>query len=608
MCTDCRAEYENVLDRRFHAQPIACPQCGPQITLLDKDGIEIAARDKALLIAAQKLRAGQILGLKGIGGFQILVNASSEDAVRELRLRKRREEKPFAVMFPTLEMAEDSCNIGDLERRLLRSAQSPIVIVEAKESSQLARSVAPGNPDVGIMIPYSPLHHLLLEAAGIPVVATSGNLSEEPICIDEREAISALSGIVDFYLVHNRPIARHVDDSVVRIIAGRETVLRRARGYAPLPLPLGSSYLPFLAVGAHQKSTIALSVDSSAVVSQHIGDLDTLGTWNVFNRVINDLSRMYDHKPVAIACDLHPDYRSTSYAAASGLNVLKIQHHYAHILSCMADNHLTGDVLGLAWDGTGYGADGTIWGGEFLTVSDSGYSRHARLFPFRLPGGESAVHEPRRTALGLLYAAMGNGSLTQCDIAVIRTFTKRELQNISTMLHNGLNSPVTSSMGRLFDGIAAIAGVRYQVRHEGQAAMQLEYLARGSDDIASYELPLVSHLGILTADWRPMIWEIIRDLEFGVSLEDIARRFHNSLAELAVAAARSAGIERVVMSGGCFQNRLLTEACINGLRDAGFTPYWHQRTPPNDGGIALGQLVGAGRALAIQTRISVKVL
>jgi len=602
MCPSCCAEYENPLDRRFHAQPIACPVCGPQLALWDRSGKVIAARDTALLMAAKRIMAGEIVAVKGLGGFQLMVDATSEEAVQRLRARKKRDEKPFAVMYPSIEVAERDCILDDLEQRLLRSAQSPIVLARKQLACSLAPSVAPGNPDVGVMVPYSPVHHLLLDAVGIPVVATSGNLSEEPICIDNQEALTLLSDIADVFLVHDRPIARHVDDSVVRIVADREMVIRRARGYAPLPLDLCESTAPILAVGAHQKSTLAFAVNKQTVVSQHIGDLDSLSTWNVFNRVLDDLSRMYEFEPAAVACDLHPDYSSTKYAAATGKRVIAIQHHHAHALACMVDNHLSGDVLAATWDGTGYGTDGTIWGGEFLGVHDSGFERIASLLTFRLPGGEAAVHEPRRTALGLLYEFIGEEAFDRTDLAPVGSFSQLELKNVKVMLRRGINTPVTSSMGRLFDGVAAILGVRQIVRHEGQAAAELEYLARQCECDAAYAMPVVCVRGRMAVDWRPMLATIIQEQTRGVSVELIARRFHNALAGSIVTIAELAGIERVVLTGGCFQNRLLTERSIQRLRADGFAPYWHQRIPPNDGGISVGQLAGAAAVLAASSR------
>jgi hydrogenase maturation protein HypF len=333
------------------------------------------------------------------------------------------------------------------------------------------------------------------------------------------------------------------------------------------------------------------------VLSQHIGDLDTVATWNTFQAVIGDLERMYSFEAVAVACDQHPDYRSTGYALSTGKDVISIQHHHAHILSCMADNHLSGEVLGIAWDGTGYGDDGTIWGGECLKVDDYGFSRFASLLPFRLPGGDKAVREPRRIAAGLLFECFGTDCLPHKTLPTIVSFTTSELSNIGTMLERGINSPLTTSMGRLFDGVAAILGVRDKVRHEGQAAMELEFLARASVDQDCYALPLSAQSGSIVADWRPMVVRMIDDHASGAEAADLARRFHNSLGNLAVDVALLAGIKRVVMSGGCFQNRLLTELCILRLRNAGFTPYWHQRVPPNDGGISLGQLFGAAQIL-----------
>ncbi len=612
MCAQCRAEYENPRDRRFHAQPNACPHCGPHLELWDGTGRVLATHHEALLAAAEAIRRGLIVAVKGLGGFHLIVDARCDRAVRRLRTRKRREEKPFALMYPSLELVKAHCEVSELEERLLTSPESPIVLLRRKSTrppdpaSKISPAVAPHNPTLGIMLPYTPLHHLLLAELGFPVVATSGNLSDEPICIDERDALVRLGDIADLFLVHNRPIARHVDDSVVRIVLGRELVLRRARGYAPLPLPLKRSSPPLLAVGAHLKNTVALTVDHQVFISQHIGDLETAEAFTAFQRVISDLQRLYDVRPTVIARDAHPEYLSTKYARNHGAPSIDVQHHVAHVVSCMAENELEGPVLGVAWDGTGYGPDGTIWGGEFLRVEGDAWVRVASFRTFGLPGGERAIKEPRRSALGLLYEIFGAALFQMTDLEPVRAFTGRELAVLQTMLQKHLNVPRTSSVGRLFDAVAAIAGRRQRIRFEGQAAMELEFSLNGIRTDATYPFRIVEPVPspvrlaagasspIYIIDWEPMMREIVDDVRRGVALGEISVRFHNTLIEAIVAIAERAGEERLVLTGGCFQNTYLTERAVHRLRAEGFRPYWHQRIPPNDGGIALGQAVIAG--------------
>ena len=625
MCPDCQAEYENPKDRRFHAQPNACPKCGPHLELWDRQGTVIATHDEALRQAAEAIRSGHIVAVKGLGGFHLVCDARNDQAVQELRRRKHREEKPFALMYPSLEVIKAHCEVSDLEERLLTSPEAPIVLLRrqaspgpytvppqaAREQSRrsLAPSVAPRNPYLGVMLPYTPLHHLLMAELGFPIVATSGNLSDEPICTDEHEALEKLNKIADFFLVHNRPIARHVDDSIVRIVGGRELVLRRARGYAPLPIDLSSSPSPkgggeppsprrrgaggevktVLSVGAHLKNTIALLVGSNVFISQHIGDLETPEAFRAFQRVIADFERLYEAHPSVIAHDLHPDYLSTKYAQQRDLLKVGVQHHWAHVLACMAENELDGSVLGVSWDGTGYGLDGTIWGGEFLLATRENFRRVAHLRTFRLPGGEQAIKEPRRSALGALYELYGDGLFTMKELAPVRAFSERELEILRTMLQKSLNSPVTSSAGRLFDAVASIVGLRQISRFEGQAAMELEFALHGIKTDERYEFSLSEE----TLDWGPMLRTLISDVRESVSVGKIAAKFHNTLVEMIVAVARRVGEERVALTGGCFQNKYLTERAIARLREEGFRVYWHQRIPPNDGGIALGQIVAA---------------
>jgi hydrogenase maturation protein HypF len=598
MCDACLAEYEDPENRRFHAQPNACPVCGPTLAMVDRDGARISCSD-IVAGAAEAVKSGKILALKGIGGFQLIVDATNDDAVRLLRERKRRLEKPFALMCTDEAMADQICAVNQTESRLLRSPQSPIVLMKRKSSGSVAESVAPGNPDLGVMLPYSPLHHLLMREIGGAVVATSGNLSDEPICIDNDEALAHLRDIADVFVMHNRPIVRHADDSVVRVGMGRELLLRRARGYAPLPVSVAESYPPILAVGAHQKVAVALAVGNQIVIGQHIGDVENDAAYAAFAKAASDLDSMYGAGATAVACDLHPDYLTSHFAQASGKRVIGVQHHYAHIASCMLDNRIEPPALGIAWDGSGYGLDGTIWGGEALLIGDSGFERFASLRPFRLPGGEAAIKEPRRTALAILLSIFGRSALEKDEIASISAFSSRDRNLVSTMLEHGLNCPVTTSAGRLFDAVASIAGIRQKVRHEGQAAMELEWMARSCDQPSgAYSLPLVPGAGRFLLDWEPLVQDILVDLKGRVALQLVAARFHRALAEGIGKIAISAGVEQVALSGGCFQNMLLVEQSVSRLRELGFKPFWHQRVPPNDGGICLGQIGAAGRLLS----------
>ena len=607
MCPDCLAEYENPLDRRFHAQPTACPRCGPQLALWDSSGGVLAERHEALLAAAQALRDGRVVAVKGLGGFHLLVDARNADAIVLLRQRKQREEKPLALMYPSLDAIRQDCAVDELEQRLLASPEAPIVLLERlmqRPGTGIADAVAPGNPHLGVMLPYTPLHHILLRELGYPIVATSGNLSDETICTDEREALSRLAGIADLFLVHDRPIEHHVDDSIARIVAGRELVLRRARGYAPLPVRLRQPLRPVLAVGAHLKNNVALSVGRQVFISQHIGDLETAQTLDTFRKVIGDFERLYETRPAVVACDMHPDYLSTRYARESGVPVVEVQHHYAHVLACMAENELEPPVLGVSWDGTGYGSDHTVWGGEFLVAPGQGFTRAAHLRTFMLPGGDAAVKQPRRTALGLLYEMTGPAAFELKDCPALQAFTTSELGLLRQMLERGVNAPRTSSAGRLFDAVASICGLRQQVRYEGQAAMELEFALASVETEESYPLAVsAAGAGLALAagtpqpaviDWQPLVEAVLADLRRGAPLGLISARFHNALAEVIVAIARIVGLERVALSGGCFQNKYLTEQAVRRLAAAGFRPYWHQRVPPNDGCIALGQTIAAG--------------
>jgi hydrogenase maturation protein HypF len=641
MCASCEAEYRDPGDRRFHAEPNACPACGPRLALRDREGGPLAEGDVALLEAADALRRGEIVALKGLGGFHLMVDARNEAAVRRLRARKHREEKPFAVMFPSLAAIRQVCAFGDCEAALLAGPQRPIVLLK-RRGDFLSEAVAPRNPFIGAMLPSTPLHHLLLSELDCPIVATSGNLSDEPIVIDEIEAPIRLAGVADRFLVHDRPILRPLDDSIARIVAGRPQILRRARGYAPLPVVAGDAPPGILALGGHLKATIALSTGSGIVLSQHLGDLEAAVARQAYGRAIQDVARLTRTPPRLVARDLHPDYHSSRVAQTMGLPTIEVQHHLAHVMACLAEHDLAPPALGVAFDGAGYGTDGTIWGGEFILVTESGWRRVAHLRPFRLPGGEAAIRQPRRAAFGLLYEAFGRDALTMTDLPPIAAFSAPECRILATMIDRRLNAPVTTSAGRLFDAVASLAGLRQASSYEGQAAAELEWAIEGAaasttpearqpslppcggglgrgvaptsptrgegEDRRLFNLPDERRYSFalrdgatpdaaIVVDWEPALRAILADIRSGAPTAAISARFHAGLAAAIGAVAARVGEPRVALTGGCFQNARLTEATIETLRAAGVTPYWHERAPPNDGGLALGQAAWAARMI-----------
>ena len=604
MCPKCTQEYHNPADRRFHAQPNACPQCGPQLQLWSPGGDVLAEDHKALIQTSKVILQGGIAAIKGLGGFHLVVDARNEQATRLLRQRKHREEKPLAIMMPDLEMIGRYCHVCRQEARLLQSPAGPIVLLERTDlaQSEIAPSVAPANPYLGIMLPYTPLHHVLMRELNIPVIATSGNVSDEPICTDEHEALNRLAGIADVFLVHNRPIVRHVDDSIVRIMGGRELTLRRARGYAPLPILLAKPLPNLLAVGAHLKNNVAVTKGRNVFVSQHIGDLETTEAYAAFEKVIEDFQRLYELHPESVACDNHQDYLSTRYAFQTQLPVTSIQHHLAHVLSCAAENELEGTVLGVAWDGMGLGSDGSIWGGEFLQVNDSSWRRVAHLRPFGLPGADRAMREPRRAACGILYEIFGEKLAQLSQLLPVQAFSSNELKIMMKMLSKRINTFETTSAGRLFDAVASLMGIRQINRHEGQAAMELEFAIDKVNTDECYSISIDHAKGstespLLLIDWEVMVREIIEDKQNNALPGLISAKFHNTLAEAIVGVAVRIGQEKVLLTGGCFQNKYLTERTINRLKQEGLRPYWHQRLPPNDGGVAVGQIVAAAQKL-----------
>lgn len=620
MCPECRREYDSPLDRRFHAQPNACPVCGPQIRYLEYDGaedIEDASREgtkhetpgivgeAALLKAAEALRAGRVLAVKGLGGFHLMCDARDDVAVAALRERKPRPDRPFAIMAPDLGWVKEHCEVCTEAEALLTSPEAPIVLLPSREGA-VSSLVAPDNPTLGVMLPYMPLQHLLMAELGFPVVATSGNLSDEPICTDEHEALKRLGHMVDGFLVHDRPIQRHVDDSVAWVVAGAPRLLRRARGYAPLPVLLKDEVPPILAVGPHLKNTVSLSVGRQVFISQHIGDLETPEALAAFEHVIADFLRLYEVTPHAIACDLHPDYASTRWALEQEqfrVPLIAVQHHHAHLAACLAENQVEGQALGIAWDGTGFGTDGAIWGGEFLLGDAAGYERVAHLRPFALPGGDAAVHEPRRIALALLYRVYGEDAFG-LDLAPVRGFSDAERHLLSQMLRRGINAPPTTSMGRLFDGVASLAGLPQTVTFEGQAAIRLEHIADASER-GAYPFAMKTEMvdgradarSSMILDWAPMLDALLEDVRHATEASIIAARFHNGLVRAIVDTAQAVGQLRIALTGGCFQNRLLTERAAAALRAEGFDVLLHRLTPPNDGGVSLGQVAVAAARL-----------
>ena len=609
LCHDCLGEYEDMTDRRFHAEAMACPKCGPHVSLWNSQGAVLAEKEEGLQRACDLVRQGKILAVKGLGGFQLWVDASSWQGVKTLRERKLRPRKPFAVLFPSLDVLRDHCYLSLEEEALLTSPQSPIVLLQRKPHSSLAAVVAPDNPYLGVMLPYTPLHHLLMDKLKKPVVATSGNLSEEPIVIDEQDALTRLNGIADAFLVHNRAIARPVDDSVVRVINGETSMVRRARGYTPAPIAIKTpEFLPkekgsILAVGGHFKNTIAVTTQDQVIMSHHIGDLSTPEANAQFERTLSDQLNLFKIKPQGIACDLHPDYRSTifvkKFGKAMNIPVVQVQHHYAHILSCMAEHGLKGPVLGVAWDGTGYGTDGTIWGSEFLLAEYSGFTRVGHLRPFRLPGGEVCMHEPRRVALSLLYEAFGEDCLAM-DLPPIRSLGRDLAMSLVELLKKNVNCPITTSMGRLFDGVSSILGLCHFNTFEGEAAMTLEFVAESGEINCvggNYSFSVENQQELWIADWLPIVKVIVEDLKNGLDKHWIAHDFHKGLTALIPAMADNLRQSQLVLSGGVFQNGLLLRLIQAQIRRTTFQMYMPRQLPPNDGGIALGQAMMAGHVL-----------
>jgi hydrogenase maturation protein HypF len=599
MCPSCKAEYHNPKDRRFHAQPNACWECGPLVSLHRSDGEEILC-DDPIEEGISLLKSGHILAVKGLGGFHLAVDAANHRAVVRLRKRKHREEKPLAIMVKDLETALDLVYMNEAEAETLTSPQRPIVILKKRRSHGLSPQVAPRNRYLGIMLPYTPLHYLLMEGPFKALVMTSGNMTEEPINIDNREAFKHLGHIADYFLVHNRDIYLRSDDSVLRIVDGIPRQIRRSRGYVPVPIFLSEGMAdlpPVLAVGGGLKNTICLTKENRAFISQHIGDMENLETLEFFHLTVSHLKRILEIHPLLIAHDLHPDYLTTRYARDQGeLPIFGVQHHHAHIVSCLAEHRLTGPVIGLAMDGTGYGTDKQIWGGEILLSDLTSFRRAAHIDYLPLPGGDATIKSPWRMALVYLFKAYGD-QLFDLPIPFVRDLDNKKCAIILQMAQRHINSPLTSSCGRLYDAVSSLLGLRHRIAFEGQAAIELEMCqapqAKGS---YTWEIEKVDDQWIMVAD--RIIRGVVEDIRKGVARGLISRRFHNTLIDMFKDACLrirdESGIDQVTLSGGAFQNVTLLHGLTQALTSEGLHVLSHAGLPPNDGSLALGQAVCAG--------------
>jgi hydrogenase maturation protein HypF len=593
LCAACAREYEDPRDRRFHAQPICCPACGPRLRLLARDGT--AVDGDALRDAASRLRSGHVVAVKGLGGYHLAALAADPSAVSALRSRKRREDRPFAVMARDLDEARRIADFDADEAALLASPCRPIVLLRRRSSAPLAEAVAPGNRFVGVMLAYTPLHHLLSRHTAQPIVLTSGNLSDEPIAYADDDALQRLRGIADFFLVHDRPIHVRADDSVARVFRGRPLAIRRSRGSAPEPLALPwTARRPILACGAELKSTFCLAKGAEAFLSQHIGDLENFDTWQSYREAIDHYRRLFDVEPAVVAHDLHPEYLSTKLALElPAVDRIGVQHHHAHIASCLAENGVAGPAIGVAFDGLGYGMDGTLWGGEFLLAGLDSFQRLAHFAAVPMPGGSAAIRQPWRMS-AVYLDSLRDEAVTELDVAR-RNAT--HWAGVLALAHKGVQAPLTSSVGRLFDAVAAILGVRDAVNYEGQAAAELEQLADRSRR-GGYRAGWDGSEKPYRVRGTDMIRGIVEDLRAGVAPAQMAARFHDGLAttvvEMCDRLRDDTGISLVALSGGVFQNLLLLQRTVEGLEARGFRVLTHSRVPPNDGGISFGQAIVAG--------------
>ena len=598
MCSSCQGEYDDIEDRRYHAQPNACANCGPQVSLYQNkrklEGVDPIEK------AVKLLKEGKIGAIKGLGGFHLACDATNNKAVARLRRLKNREAKPFAIMSFNLEKIIQYCKLGEKEEEWLVNRARPIVLLKKREDSLISPLVAPLNSYLGVMLPYTPLHYLLLKDNFTALIMTSGNITDQPIIGDNLEALEKLDGIVDFFLFYNRDIFNRCDDSVVKIINDDNVFFRRSRGYVPYPIILDFKLKEVLALGGELKNTISFSKENYIFLSQYLGDLKSVETLGFFKESIASFKKMFRTNPEIIACDLHPDYLSTKYAekigVKRGIEVVKIQHHHAHIVSCMAENNIKEKVIGVAYDGTGYGDDGNIWGGEFLLCDLKEYLRVGHLKYYPLPGGDKAISEPWRMAHSYLYSIYGPKAKT-FDINFSRRIDYDKLSMIEKMLDKNINSPLTSSCGRLFDAASSLIGIRDEISYEGQAAMELEsFCALGIKE--RYKFRIYKEGEEFIIDPQEIFIDIIKDLKEGIDKKVMAAKFHNTVAEFTLNLCgkirKNTGINKIALSGGVFQNRYLTEKIISLLEKDGFQVYTQRKVPPNDGGISLGQAVVAG--------------
>ena len=604
MCPQCLAEYEDPRNRRFHAQPNACWHCGPQLEFCDSRGHSLSVEDP-IAEAIARLRAGEIVAVKGLGGFHLAVDATNTSAVDRLRERKRRIEKPFAVMVSDLETVSRFCMLCSEERKLLSLPQRPVVLLPRTNQCPLADSVAPFNPFLGIFLPYTPIHHLLFRESELQaLVMTSGNLSEEPIAIGNSEAVARLGDIADWFLLHNREILLRCDDSVLRRAGGRTRQIRRSRGFVPAPVFLNREFPPTLAVGGELKNTICLLRGREAFLSQHIGDLENVEAYKFFQEAIDHLQRILEIRPRIVAYDLHPDYFATRWARKQpGVRAVGVQHHHAHIASCMAENNLKGRVIGFALDGTGYGTDGRIWGGEVLLADYLNFERAAHLAYVPLPGGAAAIREPWRMAVSHLWASFGP-DLPKLPIPLFRQIPQTRVLTVLQMIERQVNSPLTSSCGRLFDAVAALINLRLEVNYEAQAAVELEMCRDTAAAGQPYPFGLSEAGDLLQIDSRPLFRAIVEDLLRGAAAGEISQRFHDGLVETLAAVARilrkRTSLNAVCLSGGTFQNTCLANGLEHQLQSEGFEVFTHSRVPAGDGGISLGQAIVAAHRAAVE--------
>ncbi|NQV43213.1 MAG: carbamoyltransferase HypF [Candidatus Marinimicrobia bacterium] len=588
LCEVCHGEYQDPSDRRFHAQPNACPECGPQVWLTDQKGKKIESVDPVSK-TIELLVGGKILAIKGLGGFHLVVDASNSEAVAQLRLAKGRDEKPLALMVRDLATARELVQVHQKEADILLSIQSPIVLCASLAKDKIAPNIAPGNDRLGIMLPYTPLHHLLLSGELDTLVMTSANFSEEPICIDNEEALDRLSGLADYFLLHNRDIYLRSDDSVVMEMAGEIRPIRRSRGYAPRPIFMKQKGPSVLAVGGELKNVVGLSRDEKVFLSQHIGDLENLEAFEFFKMTIDHIQRIFEIEPELIVHDLHPEYLSTKWAKEQNIPLLGVQHHHAHLASCMADNNLDEPVIGIIMDGTGYGTDGTIWGGEFLVGDAAGFERKAHFEPMPLPGGEAAIKSPWRIGLSYLHQVFGN------NLPDVPALKDRDIQPIIQMLEANINSPLTSSCGRLFDAVAALSGGRQEIRYEAQAAIEFMQAAQNEIGRDSTRFGFTEFNGARVIPMASIMENLVSRISDGRTQTQLSQWFHsslvNSFSQVTDTLRDESGIDQVVLSGGVFQNRLLFEALLGMLNTQGFKVFTHKHVPTNDGGIALGQVI-----------------